>query len=37
VDLHVTGCPPRPIEILKGLIALLEAAVRNGATKAASR
>ena len=24
VDLHIRGCPPRPIEILKGLIALLE-------------
>ena len=25
VDLHIRGCPPRPVEILKGLIALLEA------------
>jgi Ni,Fe-hydrogenase III small subunit len=24
VDLHIPGCPPPPIEILKGLIALLE-------------
>src|SRR6185295_2224035 len=24
VDLHIGGCPPPPIEILKGLIALLE-------------
>jgi len=23
VDLHIPGCPPRPIEILKGLLALL--------------
>ena len=25
VDLHIRGCPPRPVEILKGLLALLEA------------
>jgi Ni,Fe-hydrogenase III small subunit len=31
VDLHIAGCPPRPIEILKGLVALLDAAARNGA------
>ena len=24
VDLHIHGCPPRPIELLKGLLALLE-------------
>lgn len=24
VDLHIPGCPPRPVEILKGLLALLE-------------
>jgi Ni,Fe-hydrogenase III small subunit len=24
VDLHLTGCPPRPIDLLKGLIALIE-------------
>ncbi|RUW83639.1 hydrogenase, partial [Mesorhizobium sp. M8A.F.Ca.ET.023.01.1.1] len=24
VDLHIPGCPPPPIEILKGLLALLE-------------
>jgi Ni,Fe-hydrogenase III small subunit len=23
VDLHIPGCPPRPVEILKGLLALL--------------
>jgi Ni,Fe-hydrogenase III small subunit len=23
VDLHIPGCPPRPIEILKGLLALM--------------
>lgn len=25
VDLHIGGCPPRPIDLLKGLLALLEA------------
>ncbi len=25
VDLHIRGCPPSPLEILKGLIALLDA------------
>ncbi|HET7681120.1 MAG TPA: NADH-quinone oxidoreductase subunit NuoB [Xanthobacteraceae bacterium] len=24
VDLHIGGCPPQPIELLKGLLALLE-------------
>ncbi len=24
VDLHIKGCPPRPVEILQGLLALLE-------------
>jgi Ni,Fe-hydrogenase III small subunit len=24
VDLHVPGCPPPPLEILRGLLALLE-------------
>ena len=24
VDLHIRGCPPRPVELLKGLLALLE-------------
>jgi Ni,Fe-hydrogenase III small subunit len=26
VDLHIKGCPPRPIELLQGLIALLDQA-----------
>ncbi len=26
VDLHIKGCPPRPIELLKGLIGLMEKA-----------
>jgi Ni,Fe-hydrogenase III small subunit len=24
VDLHIRGCPPRPIDLLKGLLALME-------------
>ena len=24
VDLHIPGCPPRPVELLKGLLALLQ-------------
>jgi Ni,Fe-hydrogenase III small subunit len=24
VDLHIKGCPPRPIDLLKGLLALME-------------
>ncbi len=24
VDLHIAGCPPRPLDLLKGLLALLE-------------
>jgi len=30
VDLRIPGCPPRPIEILKGLVALMDAASRTG-------
>ena len=26
VDLHISGCPPRPIDLLKGLLALVEKA-----------
>jgi Ni,Fe-hydrogenase III small subunit len=26
VDLHIRGCPPSPIALLKGLLALLESA-----------
>jgi len=29
VDLHIRGCPPRPIELLEGLIALLDEATRK--------
>lgn len=28
VDLHIAGCPPNPTELLKGLLALLEAGTR---------
>jgi Ni,Fe-hydrogenase III small subunit len=30
VDLHIAGCPPSPTELLKGLLALLEAANGKG-------
>ena len=33
VDLRIPGCPPRPIEILKGLVTLLDAASRTGKAK----
>jgi len=26
VDLHIRGCPPRPLDLLKGLLALLQSA-----------
>jgi Ni,Fe-hydrogenase III small subunit len=29
VDLHIWGCPPQPIELLKGLLALLDQATRR--------
>src|SRR3989441_7462211 len=29
VDLHIRGCPPRPIELLQGLIALIDQATRR--------
>ncbi len=28
VDLHIRGCPPRPVQLLSGLLALLEAQSR---------
>jgi Ni,Fe-hydrogenase III small subunit len=33
VDLRIPGCPPRPIEILKGLVTLIDAASRTGKAK----
>ncbi len=32
VDLHIPGCPPRPIDLLRGLIALVETATVRQAT-----
>jgi Ni,Fe-hydrogenase III small subunit len=29
VDLHIRGCPPSPVELLKGLIALLDASAKT--------
>ncbi len=29
VDLHIKGCPPQPIDLLKGLLALLETAAEG--------
>ena len=34
VDLSIRGCPPRPIDLLKGLVALLEKATQAPARKA---
>jgi len=33
VDLHIKGCPPRPIDLLKGLIALMEKATATADTR----
>jgi Ni,Fe-hydrogenase III small subunit len=33
VDLHIRGCPPRPIELLQGLIALLDQATQKAPRK----
>ena len=34
VDLHIRGCPPTPVQILKGLLALLEASASSSANLA---
>src|SRR5262245_53105393 len=31
VDLHIRGCPPRPIDLLQGLIALMDQATQRAA------
>jgi Ni,Fe-hydrogenase III small subunit len=33
VDLHIVGCPPRPIDLLRGLIALIDKATDGAATR----
>ncbi|HUI96963.1 MAG TPA: NADH-quinone oxidoreductase subunit NuoB [Xanthobacteraceae bacterium] len=33
VDLHIKGCPPRPIDLLRGLIALMEKATAGADTR----
>jgi Ni,Fe-hydrogenase III small subunit len=33
VDLHIRGCPPRPVELLQGLIALLDQAAQKTETR----
>jgi Ni,Fe-hydrogenase III small subunit len=33
VDLHISGCPPSPTALLKGLLALLETVQRSGETR----
>lgn len=30
VDLHIKGCPPRPIDLLRGLVALVDKAAAKG-------
>ncbi len=30
VDLHIPGCPPQPIDLLKGLLGLIEASMKGG-------
>jgi Ni,Fe-hydrogenase III small subunit len=34
VDLHIRGCPPRPIDLLRGLIALIDRAAATAALPA---
>jgi len=37
VDLHITGCPPSPSELLKGLLALMEQSPEPPPAVAATR
>jgi Ni,Fe-hydrogenase III small subunit len=36
VDLHIGGCPPSPVKLLQGLLALVESLAGNGAASADS-
>jgi Ni,Fe-hydrogenase III small subunit len=36
VDLHIRGCPPRPIDLLRGLIALMDKATAGARSEPAS-
>ena len=36
VDLHIRGCPPSPVDLLKGLLALLEKASTDAAATSKS-
>jgi NADH:ubiquinone oxidoreductase subunit B-like Fe-S oxidoreductase len=34
VDLHIRGCPPRPIDLLQGLLGLLDQVTRKTVARA---
>jgi Ni,Fe-hydrogenase III small subunit len=36
VDLHIRGCPPRPIDLVKGLLGLIESTNKTAATASSS-
>jgi Ni,Fe-hydrogenase III small subunit len=33
VDLHIRGCPPRPVDLLKGLLSLLQVVAVAGSSR----
>jgi NADH:ubiquinone oxidoreductase subunit B-like Fe-S oxidoreductase len=33
VDLHIRGCPPRPVQLLEGLLRLLEPNAKTHGSK----